>query len=135
MTVYVDASALLKLYVEEEETAAARQLLVDPRTWTTARHTLVEIRRNLARLLTGDALETYRLWLEHDWDQLAVVELSEAVCTRAAELAETTGVRTQDAIHLGAASVSGADDGLPIATYDRRLRGAAVSLGWRVLPE
>ena len=134
MTLYVDPSALLKVYVEEEQSPEARRILVDPSTWTTARHTLVEVRRNLSRLLAGDGLDTFRRWFEHDWSELAVVELNEAVCTRAAELAEATGVRTLDALHLGAASAAGADEGLPIVTFDRRLAAAALSLGWTVLP-
>lgn len=133
MTLYVDASALLKLYVEEEESSDARQILVDPSTWTTARHTLVEVHRDLARLLTGKGLDTFRRWFEHDWSELAVVELNEAVCARAAELAALTDVRTLDALHLGAASTAGADGGMPIVTFDRRLAGAARSLGWTVL--
>ena len=133
MSVYVDASALLKLYVEEEESPAARQMLTDPRAWATARHTLVEVRRNLPRLLRGYSLETYRRWFEHDWSELAVVELNEGVCLRAAELAEATGVRTPDALHLGAASAVGAECGLPLVTFDHRLAEAARSLGWTVL--
>lgn len=133
MSLYVDASALLKLYVEEEQSPAARQMLTDPRAWATGRHTFVEVRRNLPRLLGGRRLETYRRWFEHDWSELAVVELSEVVCLRAAELAEATGVRTLAALHLGAASAVGAERGLPVVTFDRRLAEAARSLGWSVL--
>lgn len=133
MTLYVDPSALLKLYIEEEQSSDARQILVDPSAWTTARHTLVEVRRNLSRLLTGTGLDTFRRWFEHDWSELAVVELNEAVCARAAELAEITGVRTLDALHLGAASTAGAESGLPIVTFDLRLAEAARALGWTVL--
>ncbi len=133
MTLYVDPSALLKLYVEEEQSSDARRILVDPSAWTTARHTLVEVRRNLSRLLAGTELDTFRRWFEHDWSELAVVELNEAVCSRAAELAEITGAKTLDALHLGAASTAGAEGGLPIATFDRRLADVARSLGWTVL--
>lgn len=133
MTLYADSSALLKLYVEEEHSDWARSVLVDPQEWTTARHTQVEIRRNLARVLSDGGLEASRRWFDHDWTELAVVELGEAVCARAAEIAEDTGARTLDALHLGAAWVAGAADGLPIVTFDRRLAHAARSLGWNVL--
>lgn len=133
MILYVDPSALLKIYVEEERSDRARSVLVDPRDWTTARHTLVEVRRNLARLLTGSGLELFRRWFEHDWSELAVVELNDPVCRRSAEIAESTGVRTLDALHLGAAWAAGADDGLPVVTFDARLAAAARSLGWTVL--
>jgi len=135
VSVYVDASALLKVYVEESESVEARRLLVDPTTWTTGRHTVVEVRRNLARVLTGPSLERIRTWFEDHWVDVTVVELNELVCNRAAELAELTGVRTMDALHLGAAEQAGAPEGLPIVTFDRGMRAAAHSLGWRVLPE
>ena len=133
MTLYVDSSALLKLYVEEEASADARRILTDPSEWTTGRHTLVEVRRNLSRLLTGSGLETFRRWFEHDWTELAVVDLTESVCSSAATLAEVTGIRTLDALHLGAASAAGAEGGLPLVTFDRRLGDAARLLGWTVL--
>src|SRR5690606_327998 len=51
MALYVDTSALLKRYIDEADSELSeRHLLADP-LWITARHTLVEVRRNLARLL------------------------------------------------------------------------------------
>lgn len=135
MIAYVDSSALLKLYVSEPETDLAFEVTHAHDVWTTARHTLVELRRNLVRLLSGDDLALARSAFTEDWSSVAVIELDEASCDRAAALAEQTGVRTMDALHLGAAAVAGADEGLPIVTFDRALRDAARSLGWRVLPE
>lgn len=135
MSVYVDASALLKVYIEEPESPEARRVLVDPTTWTTGRHTRVEVRRNLPRVLTGSSLDRIRSWFEDHWIDVTVVELNDVVCERAAELAELTGVRTMDALHLGAAAEAGAGEGLPIVTFDGRMRAAARSLGWLVLPE
>ena len=132
MTVYVDASALLKLYVEEPDSRRARELLRDARGWMTGRHTLVEVRRNLSRLLEGEALSRNRRLFGEHWSDMAVVELGELVCGRAAELAEVTGARALDALHLGAAENAGAGK-LPIVTFDRRLAEAARSLGWTVL--
>jgi uncharacterized protein len=132
VTLYVDASALLKLYVEEPESPSAREILLDPREWTTARHTLVEVRRNLARLLEGKALARYRRWFDGHWESMSVIELGDAVCQRAAALAEVTGASTLDALHLGAAYEAGQGQ-IPIATFDRRLADATRSLGWTVL--
>ena len=132
MSVYVDASAVLKIYVEEPESEQARRILADPREWTSARHTLVEVRRNLARLFDGAMLADYRRWFEANWAEVAVVELNDLVCERAAELSELTGARTLDALHLGAAYEAGGGS-LPLVTFDRRLADAARSLGWTVL--
>jgi predicted nucleic acid-binding protein len=99
------------------------------------RHPLIEVRRNLVRVLAGDDLATAREAFEEDWEKITVVELDHSVCEAAASLAERTGVKSLDALHLGAAEVAGADDGLPMITFDQRVQDVARSLGWRVLPE
>ncbi len=133
MIAYIDSSALLKLYVDEPETALASEIIHRHQVWAAGRHTLVEVRRNLARLLQDDELTTARRAFSEDWQNIAVVELDEPTCDLSAELAERTGVRALDGLHLGAAAIAGADDGLPIVTFDRRLKDAAQSLGWTVL--
>lgn len=48
MTLYADSSALLKRYVGEDDSDAAVELLGSDATLVTGRHTVVEVRRNLA---------------------------------------------------------------------------------------
>lgn len=132
MSLYVDSSALLKRYVEEPESGRCEEhLLADP-IWVTARHTLAEVRRNLARLLTGRALDVAADAFTDDWSRLYVVELDEATCELAAEIAESTGARSLDSLHLAAASRVGASV-LSFLTYDVRQAQAARSLGFSVL--
>lgn len=135
MTAYIDSSALLKLYLVEPETDTAFDVMHRYPVWTTGRHTLVEVRRNLARLLIDRDLAVARRAFAEDWDNVAVVELDGTTCEQAAKLAEQTGIKSLDALHLGAAAVAGASDGLPIISFDRRLSDAARSVGWTVLPE
>lgn len=130
MTAYVDSSALLKLYLDEPETPVARNLLIGERL-TTGRHTYVEVRRNLARALDGSDLGEARRRFESDWQQLDVVDIGQGVGDVAATLAERTGARTLDALHLGAAESVGTSEAF--ITFDRRLAAAARSLGWTVL--
>lgn len=131
MTAYVDASAVVKLYVEEPDSARATELLDRP--WASGRHTLIEVRRALVQTLEGHELDAARARFEVDWLATNVIELEPRTCERAAELAEKTGARTLDALHLAAAERAGSGDGLPIVTFDRRLADAAHSLGWTVL--
>ena len=63
---------------------------------------------------------------------MAVVDLTAQVVDAAADIAELSGVRTLDALHLGAAQVVGGG-GLTFATCDQRQATAARSLGWTVL--
>jgi predicted nucleic acid-binding protein len=135
VTAYIDSSALLKLYVSEPETDVAFEVIHRFRVWTTGRHTLVEVRRNLTRLLSGRDLSAARRAFSDDWGNVTVIELDGSTCEHAAKLAEQAGIKSLDALHLGAAAVAGAADGLPIITFDRRVKEAALSLGWAVLPE
>ena len=107
MSQYVDSSAFLKLYLEEPDSTVAQAYLEADLEWVSARHTAVEVRRNLARLLDGADLAAARRQFARDWESTAVVELTDFVCETAAELAEITGVRTLDALHLGAAKAVG----------------------------
>jgi uncharacterized protein len=132
VSLYLDSSALLKLYVEEPDSARAEEILTSDPTWVTGRHTFVEVRRNLARLLDDRDLEAARRQFSRDWERTAVVELTEEVCQVAAELAEVTGSRTLDALHLGAARVVGGGN-LPLVTFDLRQAQVARGLGWVVL--
>ena len=128
----MDSSALLKLYFEEAESELAEELLLSVPEWVTGRHTLVEVRRNLTRGLEGAALAGARRQFERDWEGTAVVELTAEVCEAAAEIAEVTGARTLDSLHLGAMKVVGGG-ALPLVTFDLRQAQAARALGWTVL--
>lgn len=129
---YVDASTLLKVLLDEPDRQAARDLLDADAEWVSGRQTVVEVRRNLARALEGPKLDLGRARFRAQWNRMQIVELDEGVCERAAELAEQTGARALDALHLGAADALG-EGKLAFVTFDRRLAEAARSLGWAVL--
>ncbi|MEX0650945.1 MAG: type II toxin-antitoxin system VapC family toxin [Actinomycetota bacterium] len=131
MSLYIDASAMLKLYLEEPESAVCEEIMVAVPAWLTGRHTVVEVRRNLSRLLDGQALAAARREFESDWRRTTIIELDATTCRHAAEIAEVTGVRSLDALHLGAARRIGS--GLSFLTFDLRQAQAARSLGWTVL--
>jgi hypothetical protein len=132
VSLYVDSSALLKLYFEEPDSSRAEDVLASDLDWITGRLTSVEVRRNLARALVGSDLAAARRQFERDWANTAVVELTHEVCEAAAELAEVTGARSLDALHLGTAKVVGGG-ALPFVTFDLRQAQAASALGWLVL--
>lgn len=132
MSLYVDASALLTLYLREAQSGACAEILRSDPDWATARHTTVEVRRNLHRGLAGRDLATARDRFARDWQRTTVLELDETTCEMAAEIAEVTGARTLDSLHLAAARRVG-DAGLSFLTYDLRQAQAARSLGFNVL--
>ena len=108
MTQYVDSSALLKRYVDEPDSTRATQLIDSDDSLVTGRHTIVEVRRNLARLLDATAAREARSNFSEDIREFDIVELDDGTCELAAAIAEQTGVRTLDALHLGCARQAGA---------------------------
>jgi predicted nucleic acid-binding protein len=132
VSTYVDSSALLKRYVEESDSGAADALLRADRELLTARHAIVEVRRNLARLLSGRALAAARRAFAEDLRSISIIELDEATCESAAAIAESTSVRTLDALHLAAAQRISAP-GVSFLTFDLRQAQAARSLGLTVV--
>lgn len=132
MSLYVDSSALLKRYVEEADSDVADELLASDPSLLTARHTVVEVRRNLARTLSErDAVEARAAFML-DLDALSLIELDAGTCEAAASIAETVGVRTLDALHLAAAQRAGGP-AMPFLTFDVRQAQAARTLGFSVV--
>lgn len=131
MTTYVDASALMKRYVDEPDSTVAERWLDADAVLVTSWITLVEVRRNLARLLTGAALTSARTQLDRDLDAFALVSVDEVVCRAAADIGEVLGARSLDALHLASAQRLQVA-GLVFLTFDLRQAQAARSLGFMV---
>jgi predicted nucleic acid-binding protein len=132
MALYVDTSALLKRYLEEPDSDAAEAYLLGDPDWYSGRHTYVETRRNLHRALAAAELRRARRYLEDDWRRISIVEIDEITCQLAADIAEQTGVRSLDALHLGAASRLGPQT-VEILTFDVGQAQAARRLSFQVL--
>lgn len=132
MAIYVDTSAYLKRYLEEPDSDAAQALLLEDLAWFSGRHTYVELRRNLARVLTGEDLVRTRDAFESDWRRTTIIELDEITCRLAADVGEQTGLRSLDSLHMGAAVRLGPDV-LKFLTFDLRQAQVARHMGFVVL--
>ncbi|RLE26174.1 MAG: hypothetical protein DRJ50_01445 [Actinobacteria bacterium] len=131
MTLYVDSSALLKRYVEEHDSEVAVNLMAADPVLLTSRLTEVEVRRNLARLLSGGELTTSRRQLAVDLDAFAFVSLDATTCNEAARIAEQTLCRSLDSLHLAAAVRSG--PATTLLTFDIRQAQVARTIGMTVI--
>jgi predicted nucleic acid-binding protein len=123
----LDTSALLKRYIEEEETPRVLELMASDREWCASALALAEAQVTLCRLgLDETSLRGQANALRTDWERFHVVPVDERCLARAAEIGCAEQVRTLDAIHLAAA------DRLPrpvaFLTFDRRQAEAARSL-------
>ena len=92
----------------------------------------MEVRRNLARLLDGRAFAAARDAFTDDLAAFGIIALDEITCEAAASIAETTSVRTLDALHLAAARRIASPD-LAFLTFDQRQAQAARRLGLTVI--
>lgn len=131
MTLYVDSSALLKRYIDEHDSAVAVELMKSDPVLVTSRLTEVEVRRNLARLLDGEELDTQRQAFTVDLDAFALVSLDATTMSAAAMIAEQTLCRSLDSIHLSAAQRAGS--ATTLLTFDVRQARAAREIGVDVI--
>jgi len=122
-TAYVDASALVKLVVDERDAVALRRFLGGFDEHTTSRIGIVETRRALARVST-DATTIDRILAP-----IGPIEFDTAIAATAA-LIQPSAIRTLDAIHLATALALYRVDAF--VTYDARLAAAARTLGFAV---
>lgn len=136
--VYLDASALVKLLVPEDESETLNQALAGRTDVIVSDLALTEVasalgRRARERRLTRE--EARRLYREASKLHAASrqAELTPPVHRRAERLLVSSSVplRALDALHLAAALDA---DAVTIVTYDPRLRDAAVSQGLFVAP-
>lgn len=124
---YLDASAAVKLLVEEPETAALRLRISAWSKRASAALLRVELLRTIKRAGLPRLTEHARLEL----GRIYLIALDDGLLERAAEMEPPT-VRSLDAIHLAAALGLGADLGA-VVTYDARMSEAAQALGLPVI--
>jgi predicted nucleic acid-binding protein len=122
VTVYLDASAIVKLVAPEAETEPLLAFLGERPSQATSVVGLVEVRRAAARR-AGVSSERVDAVLT----RVTAIALDRGVVDLAGAIGTPT-LRTLDAIHLASAAVL-ADDLEALVTYDRRLAEAAAAAG------
>jgi uncharacterized protein len=127
---YLDASALVKRYIEEEGSESVLRAMDGADSWSMCRIGYVETIRAVA--LAGGRKSVERV--EKDWPSFDVVEIDSALAEDAAKLTLSAGLRSLDALHLAAALLLPSEN-LTIATWDARLHHAAQDRGMETLPK
>jgi predicted nucleic acid-binding protein len=137
---YLDTSALVKLYVEESGSGTVAAAVEEAAAVATARITYAEARAALARHTRAGGLtrEEHRRvirQLDEEWGQYTLVEITDTLVRRAGTLAERHGLCAYDAVQLAAAldlRLPGTD--VAFASFDDRLNRAARRERLRPLP-
>jgi uncharacterized protein len=125
VSLYLDASALVKLVVREPETAALRRYLRRHRT--EHRVTSALARTEVVRAVFDGRVDT----VTRARDVIrgtGLIAVDARVLDDAATLAPGTPLRSLDAIHLASARLLGADL-RAVVTYDGLMADAAAALG------
>ena len=136
MTLYLDTSSLVKLYVTEPGSDAVRKL-IDAATvvatssiaYTETRAALARRRRELA--LRPAAFASAKRAFEVEWPKYFTVEVTSALCRQAGEFAERYRLRAYDSVHLAAFAEVAREAGVRdtrFSSFDDALARAARSL-------
>jgi len=139
---YLDTSALVKLYVQEQGSEMVRKLVDEASVVATSKVAYPEARAAFARGLRDGYLDEkdYRqavAALQNDWPKCLVMEVSDSLVLLAGELAEKYRLRGFDAIHLASAVTlkTQMKKKTVAACFDNRLWEALCAVDIKVLPE
>jgi predicted nucleic acid-binding protein len=136
---FLDTSALVKLYIVEADSPAVHASVAQAETVAVCRIAWAEAcaawaRR--AREVPADeaAIIAARQALTRDWPHFFVLEVTQAVVERAGDLAETFALRGYDSVQLAAACeiLTVVPGGVAFGCFDRRLDKAARLLGLNI---
>jgi predicted nucleic acid-binding protein len=142
MIVYLDASALVKRYIEEDGTTEVNALINEADYNVTNLISRVEVSAAIMRaskmdiLDQEDALVAVRRF-RSEWESLQRLPVTEATVEEADNLVGLYDLRGYDAVHLAAAIIwqEAIGESIQFATFDRKLRDAAHQVELKTWPE
>jgi len=134
--VYLDTSALIKLYAQEFGREQVERSVFAAETIATNVITYVETRSAFARKfrmaeIDEAAFELNKQQFESDWSLYELLPVNDSVIRRAGVLCEQFGLKAFDALHLASADrlQSSARSIVKFASFDNALNRAAARLG------
>lgn len=129
MSTYLDSSVFLRRYLRESVDAAVPPEFGDVDRPTSCRIVQVEVLRRLGHLSSAVERSLGQALFRFEFDHCEVVEIDDALCTSAGDIAARHSMRSLDALHLAAALRADCSE---FVTGDRRQAVAARSLGMAV---
>lgn len=143
MILYLDTSALVKLFVDEPGSDLVRRNVGEASSVTTHLIAYAEMRAAFAKILRmgrvgRDALAPVLAAFEQAWTRMDRIGVTEMLVRRAGGLAQRYDLRGYDSVHLAAALSVRDLVGLGVDTrfvaFDKRLSDAAVEQGLALIP-
>jgi predicted nucleic acid-binding protein len=142
LILYLDTSALVKLYVDEAHSAFIRQVASEAVGRVSHEIAYVECCAALARKRQDGSLAAAdharcRHQFDDDWERFSVIAVTTELIRQAAALSEELVLRAYDSIHLAAAEaaagVAAGRTGFAFSAFDARLTRAAQARGLPLL--
>ena len=136
MILYLDTSAVVKLYAVEFRSAEVRRLFADAQqvassliAYTETRSALA--RKNRMRQMSDEQFKISKSYFEDDWANFNKIPLDANLVRLAGDLAETYDLKAYDAVHLACAYQMHREVRAPMrfACFDASLNRAASMLG------
>ena len=142
MFLYLDTSALAKMYIIEIGTEEVNRAISDAETTGTVTLARVEMTAAIGKtvrmgaLEQADALNSLKKF-RNEWTNLTRIQVTDHLITRADALAWEHNLRGYDAVHLAAALIwhEGLGEPVMFATFDQSLWTAAQREGLIPFPE
>jgi uncharacterized protein len=137
---YLDTSALVKLYLDEPDRKAVTTAVSKEAVAATQEIAYIEAHAAFSRAeregrLSHVELERLRSDFDRDWPNYLVIRVSQPLLEQAVKLVDSFALRAYDAMHLSAAQTLAKDSAEPLlfACFDRRLSRAAEVLGMNLV--
>jgi predicted nucleic acid-binding protein len=136
VTLYLDTSSLVKLYVDEPGSDDVRELVRRASVVATSCIAYTEARAALARrrrerILSAPESAAAKRALEADWPAFLAIDVTPTLCREAGDLAERYRLRAYDSVHLAAFAELARSAGAQMtrfSSFDELLNRAARSL-------
>jgi predicted nucleic acid-binding protein len=140
VTLYLDTSSAIKLYILEAGSDVVHALENDAADVATSSSTYAETRAALARLRRDRALSVPKFTLakrefEQQWPSFMKLDATDALCRTAGEMAERYRLRGFDSVHLATFAEVARRAGpreTRFSSFDDRLNQAAQRLARRL---
>ena len=140
MILYLDTSALVKLYVEEEHSFVVAQAVSEAEIVATHLIAYVEAQATFARLVREGIIsegewENIQEAFKKDWFYYMKMGINQNLLERASEFAKAFALKAYDSVHLAAADLllKTTRESIVFGCFDKKLNQAAKIIGFGLI--
>jgi len=142
MVLYLDASLLVKRYIQETGTEQVNSLFNQFSVFGTSLISRAEVAAALkkavcVKVINKEEAKKALMEFRSEWEMFFRLPITETLITRADSLSWDYDLRGYDSVHLAAAILwqESIQKQVTIATYDRQLWKAAAEVGLAIYPD